>query len=180
MLAQVNGFRASSFERAPQGLVAILKTAYMKKKQGRQGGQNCTADCTAYFVWVPCWCQVILDTINFGSCLSLSVWWEDRGWSFWGQPVYLFISSGPTRSYQGTLSTGTRCSTQAWSQRQRGMCNSNYYYHTGLVVIHADGSSLWILQFRHHPAGVSQLSKASSYLRKVAIRLLGLNHNDQL
>ena len=124
--------------------------------------------------------QVILDTINFGSCLSLSVWWEDRGWSFWGQPVYLFISSGPTRSYQGTLSTGTRCSIQAWSQRQRGMCNSNYYYHTGLVVIHADGSSLWILQFRHHPAGVSQLSKASSYLRKVAIRLLGLNHNDQL
>ena len=28
MLAQVNGFCASSFESAPQGLVALLKTAY--------------------------------------------------------------------------------------------------------------------------------------------------------
>ena len=136
MLAQVNGFRASSFESAPQGLVAILKTAY-RDASGKAGRSKLYRRLYG-ILWVSS--ALMPGNLRIQSTsrsrLSLPVWWEDRGWSFWGQPAHLCISSGPKRSHQGALSAGTRCGTQAWSWRQRSTCD--YYYYTSLVIIHAD------------------------------------------
>ena len=134
MLAQVNGFRASSFESTPQGLVALLKTAYSNAtgKAGRSKFyRRLYGILRVSSAPMPGDLQI---QSTSRSRLSLPVWWEDRGWSFWGQPSHLFISSGPKRSYQGVLSAGTRCGAQAWSRRQRGTCDSNYYYYTGVVI----------------------------------------------
>ena len=138
MLARVNSFRASSFESAPKGLVALLKTMY-SNATGKAGRSKLYRRLYG-ILWVSS--ALMQGNLQIQSTsqsrLSLPVWWEDRGWSFWGQPAHLCICSGPKRSYQGALSAETRGGAQAWSQRQRGTCDSNYYYYTGLVIIHAD------------------------------------------
>ena len=126
---------ASSFESAPQGLVAILKMTY-SNATGKAGWSKLYIQLYG-ILWVSSalmagnlWIQSTSQSpffFQYGGKIG-------TGHCEGNHPTYLFpvAIKEVTRVH---FSTGTRCGFQAWYRRQRSTRDSDYY--TGLVI-HAD------------------------------------------